>query len=478
MPITSSPTSEGEDDDMTMETEEGSSTYVSANASPEDQRPVPRTPSHLVDGEKTPVSRHPQDYFSLYPTRSDPVNWTSPGSSSKRASLTPNERPAKLYHQASKSMVNLLSNPRRDLSIIDEETKGKGKATDSVSSAVITDTNVLPEGSRLQRRRSLPTFTEATEPPPYPSLEIPTKFIPRVFPRDEEGKERLPVYCNDILLSAVLPRKLEFSSPGVQARDRKWRRTLCVLEGTAFRTFEPSVPSVGIGAVGRWWERKVGVGDLTSDAPLPKKTMTVTPGSQKINQDLDGEEVCSTSGPPPSIVVPDREPVYAPKKSKLQSSGFLYRNGNASGGSSRRQSGEASREDVLNGRSVSGSRPSVSSISTSNMTGRPSIPSHRRAASPASTKSAQPEHTPPPQNRRPLRIYTLQHAESGLASDYLKRKNVIRVRMEGEQFLLQMPSVQAVVDWIEVGIINRVPDPNTPRILIAMSIRAFRLRPA
>lgn len=37
-----------------------------------------------------------------------------------------------------------------------------------------------------------------------------------------------------------------------------------------------------------------------------------------------------------------------------------------------------------------------------------------------------------------LRAYTLQHAESGLGNDYAKRKNVIRIRAEGEQFLLQV----------------------------------------
>ena len=451
VPITSSPASEDEDDDAATEREEGSSTYASASASPEDPHPGPRIPSRIVDGEKTPVLKHPQDYFSFYPTRSDSANRMTPGSTSKRLSLTPKERPANMYHQASKSMVNLMSNQRRDLSIIDEETKGKGKVTDTISSVVTTEIDVLPEGSRIQRRRSLPTFTEATEPPPYPSLEIPAKFIPKVFPRDEEGKERLPAYSNDILLSAVLPRKLEFSSPGVQARDRKWRRTLCVLEGTAFRVFEPPVSSVGIGVVGRWWERKVGVGDLTSDAPLPKKTKTTIPGSQKIDQDFDGDEDRSTAGPPPSIVASERGTVPS-KKLKLHPSGFPYRSGNTSGTSSRRQSGEASREDVRNGRSVSAPRSSVSSIATSRVAGRPSISSHRRPASPMSAKSTKLEHAPSPRNCEPLQVYTLQHAESGLASDYLKRKNVIRVRMEGEQFLLQAPSVQAVVDWIEVGL--------------------------
>ncbi len=48
-----------------------------------------------------------------------------------------------------------------------------------------------------------------------------------------------------------------------------------------------------------------------------------------------------------------------------------------------------------------------------------------------------------------IKAYTLQNAESG-GNDYLKRKNVIRVRMEGEQFLLQAMDVASVVEWIEV----------------------------
>ena len=60
-----------------------------------------------------------------------------------------------------------------------------------------------------------------------------------------------------------------------------------------------------------------------------------------------------------------------------------------------------------------------------------------------------------------LRKYTLQHAESGLGSDYLKRRNVMRVRAEGEQFLLQTDSVMSVVNWIEVrlsGILSGLGD--------------------
>ncbi|KZP23030.1 hypothetical protein FIBSPDRAFT_706935, partial [Athelia psychrophila] len=48
-----------------------------------------------------------------------------------------------------------------------------------------------------------------------------------------------------------------------------------------------------------------------------------------------------------------------------------------------------------------------------------------------------------------IRAYSVQNAESGLGNDYVKRKNVIRVRMEGEQFLLQAQDVADVVEWIE-----------------------------
>lgn len=51
-----------------------------------------------------------------------------------------------------------------------------------------------------------------------------------------------------------------------------------------------------------------------------------------------------------------------------------------------------------------------------------------------------------------VRQYTLQNAESGLAADYVKRKNVVRVRSEGEQFLLQTDGAREVVDWIEVSL--------------------------
>lgn len=48
-----------------------------------------------------------------------------------------------------------------------------------------------------------------------------------------------------------------------------------------------------------------------------------------------------------------------------------------------------------------------------------------------------------------IREYTLQFAEAGLATDYITRENVVRVRAEGEQFLLQVKDSKAVLDLFE-----------------------------
>jgi hypothetical protein len=48
-----------------------------------------------------------------------------------------------------------------------------------------------------------------------------------------------------------------------------------------------------------------------------------------------------------------------------------------------------------------------------------------------------------------IRQYSLHGAECGLASDYSKRAHILRIRVEGEQFLLQLPDLQTNVQWIE-----------------------------
>lgn len=105
--------------------------------------------------------------------------------------------------------------------------------------------------------------------------------------------------------------------------------------------------------------------------------------------------------------------------------------------------------------SVSSAAPSTSTTSTGsdakdvhlfNAPRKLSVSSSIGSASSQSTSIA--SHF---QQNQLIKVYTLQNAESGLAADYVKRKNVVRVRSEGEQFLLQTDSARDVVDWIEVG---------------------------
>ena len=49
----------------------------------------------------------------------------------------------------------------------------------------------------------------------------------------------------------------------------------------------------------------------------------------------------------------------------------------------------------------------------------------------------------------PHREYTLQYAEAGIATDYVKKKYVLRVRAEGEQFLMQCTSEEERDGWVE-----------------------------
>lgn len=59
------------------------------------------------------------------------------------------------------------------------------------------------------------------------------------------------------------------------------------------------------------------------------------------------------------------------------------------------------------------------------------------------------EEVPEPDPGDLIKTYTLQYAECGLGLDYLKRRNVVRVKVEGEQFLVQGKDAIEVVAWIE-----------------------------
>ncbi|TFY64507.1 hypothetical protein EVJ58_g2555 [Rhodofomes roseus] len=357
--------------------------------------------------------------------------------------------------------------------------------------------DILPTTPTLRRQRSLPLYKVSSDPPPYPSFH-PRKPGPAVQPRDEEGMERLPPYSNSIYLTAVMPRKVEFTSPGVQAKDRKWRRVLCVLEGTAFKVYKCPPSIAGVSAIESWWEKKVGVGDITvvNTGAVTQSGIRVSAVRGRADSERTGKEDTDPASPDPnareSEPPPPAQQTPPPTRSKLRLPGSLLhpnRSNNSSKGSStpsrlsvsssqsstssqtqRRRSMEPSQDDHSSisavARASSDTPSRRTSFVSSNATSPRSATSNRSSATspPASDSSsffrshilhasppadAGPKQPPEPSERDMIRKYTLQQAESGLASDYGKRKNVIRVRMEGEQFLLQAPDVAAVIDWIE-----------------------------
>ncbi|KAF7973160.1 hypothetical protein HWV62_15945 [Athelia sp. TMB] len=401
-----------------------------------------KTPAPRREGDATPTAAAPSfDYFSVVP---------QPGPSETPRATAP--RPA-MYHQVSRSMVNILS-PKVEpvpepASAVEPLVGGKGKGKAPEPPAPAPDYEPASPTSPLRRQRSMPLFTTAAAPPPYPSFAPFAPFPPpphpqrsvfAIQPREDEGRERLPPYSNAIHLRAVLPRKMEFAAPGVQARDRKWRRALCELEGTAFRVYR--VPAGG------WWEKAVGAGDAAVVGRMERPA--VERGVErpaKLTEDarpLGGGGGEAEAGP-------DTTTIVLPKPKRL-SANLLHPHSHPRSRSHSRSRSDpqeaGARAPLSTPRSSSSQLSSPSSASSSNLASSSSTSS---SSSPRG-KRGKHGHTdawadPDPADL--IRAYTVQHAESGLGNDYVKRKNVIRVRMEGEQFLLQAQDVADVVEWIE-----------------------------
>ncbi|GAC99104.1 hypothetical protein PHSY_006702 [Pseudozyma hubeiensis SY62] len=219
-----------------------------------------------------------------------------------------------------------------------------------------------PGGMSLGRRRSM--FEMRAEPPEYSIIHHRPEGPQLILPREEEGREKLPTYYCGVHIEGYLPRKMEFSAPGVQAKDRSWRRQYFVLHGTSLRVYKNDLSVDRHAANGSWGEMK-----------------GVHVHLEPMNEDGS--------------------------------------NGTGSGGINL---GAAAREAISH----------------------TALGAHRHEAS-KNKESATQFDT----KNGLIRNYSLQSAESGLAADYLKRRHVVRVRAEGEQFLLQTRSDRHVVDWIE-----------------------------
>lgn len=321
------------------------------------------------------------------------------------------------------------------------ENKGKEKRLSKVSLG-----EEPPSPKILRRRRSMPSYYGPTSPPPpYPTF-APFPRRPLIQPREDEGMERLPPYNNDIYLKAILPRKMEFSKPGVQAKDRKWRRVICVLEGTMFRVYRCPASVAGVSAIEGWWERKVGVGDVSNSTSPHITATTIIHGpsarSAEESSDNQNKEKPRNQSRATITMTPKTEPT---KRSRLAVPFFKSVKAHVR---SRSESSHEVLQGSMNrtrthGGSLSSRAPSPAVMSSAGSTwsSNGTLPSVSRS----STRDSVPE--PDPSDL--IKTYSLQRAECGLGLDYTKRKNVIRVKMDGEQFLVQTTEPMEVVAWIE-----------------------------
>ena len=470
--------------------------------------PLSKTPTLRLVGSPTSAvastaSNGLVDYFSARPhpsldpspSRSAPMPATPVGSGS--ALLRP-----PLYQHASKSMVNILS-PKAEVppdpstsntkkGKMPAHTQAGGGGTDIPG---VTPPYTPPGSSSGLRRRSMPIFQNTSDPPPYPSFALPSRPTTS-GPRDDEGRETLPCYSNSIHLVAIMPRKMEFTAPGIQAKDRKWRRALCELEGTVFRVYKCPPGLVGGGVIGEWWEKKVGVGDAASGGapgagPSVKLDQRSRGGGDGERPNKLTEDVSESSGSEPRTQ--ERFLTPPPHQNESTTTAYLSKpkwiasnllhpitRGGSSPAALRAHSRSRSdgnplasmenepalRSSLNISRNWTHSSSHLNSSLVSSSTGPTNFPlpstsppasaSRSTFALPlihlhSSRSSTRPEVPLVPDRADLIKAYTLQHAESGLGNDYLKRKNVIRVRMEGEQFLLQAQDVMDVVDWIEVS---------------------------
>jgi hypothetical protein len=80
-------------------------------------------------------------------------------------------------------------------------------------------------------------------PPPDfdPAFKTRTDRL-KVLPRDEEGREALPMYSCSLARESVFDMKREFSSPFDRVSDRKWDQVFVRLEGTMLSIYKVKYP--------------------------------------------------------------------------------------------------------------------------------------------------------------------------------------------------------------------------------------------
>ena len=423
-----------------------------------------------------------------------PLQSSIPSATSTRPSILTYPKRPSVYRQASRSMVDLSMSS--DMTV---DAGNEGEDDHKVGGGVLSGPPSLTSSTPIRSAPSQGDPMAWLVPPPSPaitrplahhqstirrvssfpllqSMDMPITVVDKPPPayhaiprREEEGKETLPGYFNDIILAGLLPRKMEFDKPGLQARDRSWKKVWCVLQGTMLRVYKVGTLEVKFGALS--------AAPVAGALPI-NNSSSVLNGGRSRSSTFGVSAIAGRRGsnatppvlPATSEKVPlsgsGRPEVYLTRNQNLPNSpGLLVPPSTGSPASSSNSAWNSGSSQAPSRSSFSSSRPTTPARPATGGS-IPQSPVHGSTLSSRSREQEKPMghglnggsvidnggfNIYTPASSSLIHQYTLQNAESGLATDYMKRRNVIRIRLEGEQFLLQLPGVEEVVEWIEVS---------------------------
>lgn len=212
-----------------------------------------------------------------------------------------------------------------------------------------------------------------------------------------DGMEKLPPYFCTVHIEGFLPRKMELTAPGQPARDRGWESLYFVLHGTVLHVYKTDISLLynkGVSAEVIW--------GLTKTPHVHTRPM---------NESLHDDELAS---------------------GEEQDKRDAVAHTNATG------------LEALISRSLD-----VKSLTSSAMSSAPTEHIPKMPASNQLEYDEQIRLVHNALNEHRIHSYSMERAQCGLAADYTKRQHVVRIKLAGEQFLIQTRNNFHVVDWIE-----------------------------
>lgn len=346
---------------------------------------------------------------------------------------------APMYTQTSHSMINLStpraertatlrpSSPDHPLQTVDEVDPASTPALDR-DWARPPATPATPYLSPPPLKRRLSAGEAEAAPPKYESVRLAhDQEGPSPKPREEEGKERLPGYWCGVHIEGTLARKMEFMQPGVQAKDRGWKKYYFVLHGTALFVYKFDPSKVPL---------RAGEPYLTCDEHESHQFLHVHLAPEHHRASVSSAANAASQAAKTTTRRATVGLEAAPRTSVIANAISNARRGTIGSHTPTRREmpsdGNGEKNPALFQTQPTNRRQSSGADSVASSTASAPIASHMPFA-----------------HNQLLHVYSMHAAESGLAADYKKRLHCVRVRAEGQQFMLQTDTARQCVQWIE-----------------------------